>query len=876
MKSSLPAYIKTYSLGTRKAVSDIIITARQDSRSAASIAQSLQGLSSLNQYNGIVIAPYTLVSFEAFLDFFRDINLKTIDYYDTMNSATTVLNSYVSILNSELAKLEKDVNQLDIFVNNYSFISGEDDLYNGSFVETFSDDSNSYLTENFQNKQYDRDGSEITLDEIASVDSVPGHLKAGTRLVSLGFNPRIEEYKNNYTQYISSSSDYYNLFNEQSTRGWNTTIKSPIVITSRTEDFSDIGYDYSSVTGATGSLTMVFENPQTMNCIRISPNLGADFQLLQVILYSAVSPQNSGSTGSSTSSSSEVANQILSSPLLVDSVKDISFNQTLIRKVKLIFNQPRYKRISNTASIYEQQSKIIDYFIAESRSLRAKKHDKLQDVVYSYFLKRNEIATLSSNPNYIPNYYSYRYPCDTTDPNYGSVYEFLSSRNTFTELNNNEKLKNTSRISKIVESIVQYVLGDKYRMTPNAYVASAPTASVQNISSVNFLTAGAIGNIQSSHGSSRQDLEPYIQSSDRFDLIRSYDTLDKVNYYEYNFSIKSFTFGNIIATGNEGANKSKAFFVSKMIDTGGYVNSVKVKSNYFIPKKSGEDSNLPESAAIEFYVTTNSSAQREIDWVPILPNNSNIVEAEMLFPSETTGIARLRFPADSASLIVYEQNKKIENNRIVFSDSNSITSFKILNYNSAYIYVAKYTVHSTHNANEVDFSKSSIQSFSLKTYSSYDGLGEKLSTVGSENQVSLSYDPYIDYSKFTNHIYSKSSGTVGSSGVATYAPISVILEDGTPAINLTNYLPNKYVKYELPINANIETYYIQNGNNITFSKKSTNLRVYYDFVPESLRYKIVLRNLDAANEMSAYVDDFVLKYQQKNTDNLTDKLLKVI
>jgi hypothetical protein len=459
MKSSLPAYIKTYSLGTRKAVSDIIITARQDSRSAASIAQSLQGLSSLNQYNGIVIAPYTLVSFEAFLDFFRDINLKTIDYYDTMNSATTVLNSYVSILNSELAKLEKDVNQLDIFVNNYSFISGEDDLYNGSFVETFSDDSNSYLTENFQNKQYDRDGSEITLDEIASVDSVPGHLKAGTRLVSLGFNPRIEEYKNNYTQYISSSSDYYNLFNEQSIRGWNTTIKSPIVITSRTEDFSDIGYDYSSVTGATGSLTMVFENPQTMNCIRISPNLGADFQLLQVILYSAVSPQNSGSTGSSTSSSSEVANQILSSPVLVDSVKDISFNQTLIRKVKLIFNQPRYKRISNTASIYEQQSKIIDYFIAESRSLRAKKHDKLQDVVYSYFLKRNEIATLSSNPNYIPNYYSYRYPCDTTDPNYGSVYEFLSSRNTFTELNNNEKLKNTSRISKIVESIVQYVLG---------------------------------------------------------------------------------------------------------------------------------------------------------------------------------------------------------------------------------------------------------------------------------------------------------------------------------------------------------------------------------------------------------------------------------
>ena len=107
MRSSLPSYVQTYSFGSRKAVSDLIVLAKNDARSAANIAQSLQGLSSLNQYNGLSISPYSLASFEAFLDFFRDINLKTISYYDAMNGVSTAINSYVSVLNSELAKIEK-------------------------------------------------------------------------------------------------------------------------------------------------------------------------------------------------------------------------------------------------------------------------------------------------------------------------------------------------------------------------------------------------------------------------------------------------------------------------------------------------------------------------------------------------------------------------------------------------------------------------------------------------------------------------------------------------------------------------------------------------------------------------------------------------
>jgi hypothetical protein len=878
MRSSLPEYIQTYSLGSRKAVSDVIVLAKNDVRSASQIAKSLNNMSSLNTYNGLSIRPYSLASFEAFIDFFRDINLKTIAYYDSMNTISVAINSYVNVLNSEISKLEKDINQLQIYVENYGFISGEDDLYNGSFIETFSDDSNSYLRESFQFKHYDKDGLEFLEANLAEVDIVSNTLKSGTAFSSLGITPKIKEYKNNYSQYISSSSDIYNLFSDSSNKSWNTTIKSPSIITSKNEDFSEINYDYSQISGASASLLFSFENPQKMNCVRVSPNLGVDLQVLQVILYSSVSPTNSGSTGSSVDSS-ETKIYLLDSPLLIDAVKDISFTETLVKSIKIIFNQPKYTKVSNTSSIYENQSKVLEYYIDKVRKSRANKHDKLQDIVYSYFTKRNEIAQLSSNPDYIPNYYSYRYPCEETYSNANAVYEFLSSKNNFVEIDNKKGLKNSSEVTKIVQSIVSYVIGERYRMSPSAYIASKPSASFVGISSVDFLNPAPLGNIQSPHGFANQDLDQFIPMPGLREVQKSLTTLDKVNYYEYILSVKSIKFGiiNAVDYKNE-SNKliDKSYFISKMINTNGYINNLKIKSDYFIPKNANSTLDLTTTAAIEFDVSLNVNAQVNTDWVPILPNGEKEVEAEKLFPYEGNGLAKFRFPAIRSSLKVYENGRLMSDTRINSSDSDAITQINIIDYNKSNIYVAKYTVSANYNPNEIDFSQKSIQSFSLKTYSDKEGLGEKLSTVGLDNRAELSFDPYIDYSKFSNHIYSSSAGTIGSGGTSTYSPVAVILEDGSAAINLTNYLPNKYVKYILPINSDTETYFIQNGNSLVFSKSCNNFKVYYDYIPESLRYKVVLRNLDPSKQSSAYVDNIVLKYQQKNTDNFTNKLLKVV
>ena len=127
MRKYISPYIDSYTFGSRKAVSDLIISAKKDKRSLGSLAKNLSSMSNLNSYNGLYIRPYNLVSLEAIIDFFRDINIKTRQYFDSLNTVTYAMNSYSNVMHSEIAKLEKNIQELQIYADNFAFISGEDD-----------------------------------------------------------------------------------------------------------------------------------------------------------------------------------------------------------------------------------------------------------------------------------------------------------------------------------------------------------------------------------------------------------------------------------------------------------------------------------------------------------------------------------------------------------------------------------------------------------------------------------------------------------------------------------------------------------------------------------------------------------------------------
>lgn len=877
IKNNLPKYIQTYSFGSRKLYSDLIIEAKNDKRSISSIIKKLSISSTLRNYNSISIEPYSNANVDTFIDYFRNLNIETVNYYQSLNEISYILSGMAELMSSEISKLEKNIRELEIYIDNFSFISGEDDLFNGSFIETFSDESNLYTNDNYVGSFRDRDGSIFLTNERAMVDTVSGTMKNGTSFTSATEIPKVVSYENNFNSYISSSSDLSNIFSENSIRSWNTTVKSPSILRSKIKDFSsDVNYDHSSISGANASMVMEFSTPQKINCIRMSPNMGTDFQVVQIILYeSPIRPNVSNDS---------LKTYVLNSPLLVDSVKDISFQEKTVKSIKLIVNQPRYKRIQNTALASEMQAKMVDRYIKSIRKTRANKHDKLQDIVYSYFVARNELAYNNSNTKYIPNYYTYRYPCEETEPVYGSLSEFLSDKKTFVDLDARNRFSKTDPITMFVESIVSYVMGKKYRMNPSVYLAKKDEMNPLSLDMINHNGYLPVSGYQQSFTHSQQANEQVVATSGLQDIQSTLYDSDIIGNYEYNISIKSLKFGTISNSATslnipgQNLNQKKCFFVSRRIQTGGILNALKVKSSYEIPQTKNNAIDLKDTASIEFSVSMKPSPVNDEDWIPVLPNDQSSVSSEVLFPNLGTGRCTLRFAAVFNTLKVYEDGVLLSFNRLNFENVISGKIFNILNYNNQKKYTASYTVDKNiSNPNLIDFSLQSLQQSAVRLFSDNDAIGEKLSTFGSENKIQTSYDPYIDYSKYSSsYTYVEGYGTMITDSTEQYYPVRVLLEDGTYAVNITNYLPNKNIKYSLQLSNNSEFYFVQNGKNIIFNKPVKNCRVIYSYIPENLRYKIVIRNLEANAQSSAYVDNFVLKYQMKNTDNLSDRLLKVI
>jgi hypothetical protein len=886
MRKYISPYIDSYTFGSRKAVSDLIISAKKDKRSLGSLAKNLSSMSNLNSYNGLYIRPYNLVSLEAIIDFFRDINIKTRQYFDSLNTVTYAMNSYSNVMHSEIAKLEKNIQELQIYADNFAFISGEDDLFNGSFVETFSDDTNSYINEGQPLELKDRDGSSFDQSKICKVDIIAGTLKNGTPFRKLDTNPIVKNYINNYSNYISTSSSIEDIFSEKANKAWNVTIKSPRIISDSLVGLQDkIGYSYPGISGAQASFTIEFSKPEEMNCIRISPNIGIDFQILQVII---------NSSNDLTLNSSSSIGKVLESPLLIDSTKDISFSHSTVSSIEFVISQPTYKKIDRRAAAAEMQARTLNDYIKSIRNKRVNKHDKLQDLVYSYFNTRNETSYLNTNSKYMPINYSYRYPCDDTEPIYGSLSSFLEGKKSFVQMDMENRFNSADQLTNLVESVVSHVLGGKFRMSPSAYLSVKGDDDPLSISDIQHNGTMHVGSPQGPHGKDVQDQEPLMHMADRFDLSRSSYSLDNIGSYEYGFSIKSLKFGliqNDIATSDQinsssqslmgnGLSNSKGYYVSKKISSGGFINQVKLKSEYFIPKTLNQLLDLKQTASIEFSVTTKNIPIQESDWIPILPYGTTDVSAEVLYPNVGTGLCTLRFFAKANSIKLYKNGILLSDNSFRVVGSENINSLQVITPDASSVYVVSYSVDASFkDPNLIDFSQLSINNFYVRSYSDQYGLGEKLSTQGVENRAILSSDPYIDYSKFNGYVYSATSGTIGydpSSNYSEYSPISVILEDGTPAINLTNYLSNKYIKYSNPSDSQTQTYFIQTGKTLAFSKKTTNFKAYYDYMPESLRYKVVIRTLDPATPNSAFVDNLILKFQMKNTDQFVNKLLKVI
>lgn len=322
--------------------------------------------------------------------------------------------------------------------------------------------------------------------------------------------------------------------------------------------------------------------------------------------------------------------------------------------------------------------------------------------------------------------------------------------------------------------------------------------------------------------------------------------------YEYNLGLQRVAIGTH-APGFRGV------FVSKPLPSPGDIGELRVKTaenNYFLPSSDRDSTQL---TSVEYSVTNVSDPQSEADWVAVLPIGAIRVDGERFVP-DSSGVGFFRFQADPQGTFALYKNGyevKLDFAASFLYDANhqAITGLRlgVDTYNSDDILTVDYIP--IYDNTVVNFETSGFDEAPLVAAYDNTGAGEGFGAMGGRNTVDLSHYPYVDYGQVAISTYSDTYG------LTPYQPITVRLDDGTVATNLTNYKGG--AQATLPTDGH---YYIHSGNTLRFN---TNIdgpfRVYYQYPQNSVRFRVVLR-VNAKNFVSPTVDYVHIKAKTRRSD----------
>jgi hypothetical protein len=830
-----------------------------------------------SDYSPAMIRQMQPIQRSIILDMFRDLDLRLRTQYDISQSIMLLGSSMSNVFGGELQKIEKDISYMDSYINNYSFISGEDDLYNSSFIENFDNEQNSYINENQNIVIPDRDGSSFSGSQLAHVDSATGTLKYSKNynfLLNNISNNEIKSitYDTNFSkQFISSDTGVEKIFNSVNSQCWSLTAKSPFVIKTSIFDqpeYSNYRNGVEVPFSAQVAVKIEFNRLLPLARLRISPNYTKGLLVAQIVVETE-------DTRNSTRSSKVLSKKpLLDTTYSLEKDNDIDFDQTYqVKSIIVIFSQTNYTRTKISPIQSESSSKLISEIVSEIRKSRSDKHDTLQDYVIKFFLKDTEKSYILRNQKvYNYNYTSY-YPDSLSKKNFGVV-EKLAKDGYYSDLDSFNKFKNTSLLSNMIFSVVSYTIGSRLRnQLASTYIESNArdaTKSVQSMLSSGLAPIGDSNIVDKNLHFFEQNFTAF-DKSDAENILNSVET---TNMYEYNFSFKNFGMFTLGTSSPSDASKTKSFFVSRKIDTKGRPVKAKMLADYFseIANKSSQPNN--DKTSIEFSVSIVDNPTTESDWKPIIPYGDSSIRSEKIFPN-SNGECTLRFDPDLTSIYLYE-NAATKINGVTALNGRSI---KINSFNPNSAYFVSYIPRNVDLYKEVDLHARGVATPMLISPNYNGSNGEYFSNTSAGNRVRLSNDPYVDSTKFINATYSPILGTVTTSSAAinnhdysNYSPVKILMSDGSAAINLSNYLIDNF---------SIEQFYasdlvlfIHSGDSIIFNKQvKTPFRVLYQYVPKSFRYRVIMRSL-TSDPQNYSVDRLIFKFSSEKRDSLLINLIK--
>lgn len=236
MLTKLSEYINSFSAQSRRSIHSVLSEVSTEKNEIGKLVNKLSSFSSATDYAPRIIRQMEAVERDFVIDIFRDVDLRVKTQFDISNSISLLASSMTNVFGGEIEKLEKDIQYLSAYIDNYSFISGEDDLYNSSFIENFDNESNSFINENSNINIPDRDGNNFNGSMVAKVDPLTGKLKFSSDYelslseISEDMIQSIDIDTNFSKEYISSNTGFQKLFINSNTKTWKVSIKTPFVI----------------------------------------------------------------------------------------------------------------------------------------------------------------------------------------------------------------------------------------------------------------------------------------------------------------------------------------------------------------------------------------------------------------------------------------------------------------------------------------------------------------------------------------------------------------------------------------------------------------------------------------------------------------------
>ena len=880
MLKQLPNVLNSFAYNSQVTISSLIREMKLDKSDLSILVSKLSAIRLNTSYSPSPFDQFSTLNREFFIDMFRDADLRMRTYYSAANTVGLILNSMTDVISSEIEKVEKDLDMLTTFVENYEFLAGKDDLYNANYIEKFENNLNDYRSDGYVFDLVDRDGINFSSDGNGFIDKKTGEFRIGQQMDfrnALDFTDSITV-KTNYSNYVTSDSGFYAALNDSRSDSWNVTVKSPVVLTSKISDANKyISYDQSYVNGAETMIEMAFAFPQEMDAIYITPGNGNGLQLLQLVLFSDknenktlipfdenfINENNLNLMGSVSPENLNII-PVLSAPKLLDSVSQIAFPRINVNKIVLIFNQPIYSKNEKVTSSTELTGKAVYEIGKTIRAAKRDNADVIQDVVYSLFIKNNSLKEVFKNKYFNESYYSFKYPYiknNLLNKEYRK--NFIKENIDFESLGS----RWSTMISNMFQNFFIHSIGDNNEIFEDKTYVESNTISR---SIYNFRSPGLIPQKNSNNITENRlqaiGAEAVSRSNDS--TLKDLLTLEKIDMYEYNFSIKAIEFAAI-----RNNQSNKACFTSRKLPFNGYPLAVKVllSEGKNLINLNNYNYDLKYPISYEVSISNTEIPVSELDWIPVLPYGSEKINSEVLFFDQQTQAAKTRFYHIKETFKLYENGYILPSTNYVLKENQII----LINFNPNSIYVCEYyTDLKLYNYDNIDFIKSNLFQESTKSFFDSQGQGERFSSTDYLGKVTLKNIPYVNNKFAETAKYNPLFGTVFASEYQNYSPVKVVMSDGSYALNLTNYTNSR----DLPAFPSGSGYYfMQNGKDIVFNQIITEpFSVIYEYVSSSSRFRLILRKNIANILYSGSVDSVMIKAKTKNYDPYYDKLNKAL